>query len=661
MPRIGCLALPLVSSAWILAQERRDQPIFQTGVELVQLDVSVLDDKRQPVRGLSVSDFTVLENRVPRPIRAFTAVNIPRLDHSELPVWANAVVSDIATNQAGVQEGRLVIILMDRSIPYQGPSVMAQKVAVAAVEALGPHDLAALVSTSGVYTPQNFTADRGRLVKAIMQRDWSTESTGFSWSLDDGGDPRCLCGLCVLETVTRISDAVREAPRRRKMLLFIGQGLVVNSPLRDLQADPGCGDRLKLARQKLFDSLAVSNLTVHSVDPRGLENMGDHTKAAVSGAGFDRPVNSGPRVRLQQLTGAINDTLRTQESLRILPERTGGRTVVNTNAPDGKILEIFGESEAYYLLGFERDPAGKADAHRSIEVKVARKGVRAFAQRLYIPPVQQAAPVIPRLSNGAPAMLDRALGGLLPNAGTPLALSATAYAKPEGDGASVTINVDAGAFARETPTPLDISVIVVDQTGRQIGSARQTSTLGVRPPAADRAGAVNVQTHIELDPGDYEVRVAVADQTTGAAGSVFSQIAIPKFATAPLSVSDIAIEVGPNRDSPAEVSTPVSIRPTTRRVFDRGDQARAFLQIYQGTRRTEAIVPVSVRVRILDARGRATRDQSLVFSESDFRARRAHCRINLPIDHLAAGEYLLEIAATLGDETAARKLRFTVR
>ena len=80
MRRIGCTALLLVSltssftwfstrsSAALLAQDRRDQPTFQTGVELVQLDVSVLDDKRQPVRGLSAADFTVLENGVPRPV-----------------------------------------------------------------------------------------------------------------------------------------------------------------------------------------------------------------------------------------------------------------------------------------------------------------------------------------------------------------------------------------------------------------------------------------------------------------------------------------------------------------------------------------------------------------------------------------------------------------
>ena len=327
----------------------------------------MLDDKRQPVRGLSAADFTVLENGVPRPVRAFTAVDIPARARANEPVWANAAVPDVVTNQAGAEEGRLVIILMDRSIPYQGPSVVAQKIAVAAVDALGPHDLGALVSTSGPYTPQNFTADRARLVKAIEQRDWSTESTTSPWSLDEGGDGRCLCGLCVLETVTRISDAVREAPRRRKMLLFIGRGLVVNSPPRDPKADPGCEHPLKLARQKLYDSLAVSNLTVHSIDPRGLENIGDLTKASVSGAGLDRPVSagpSGPAIRMQQLTGARNDMLRTQESLRILPERTGGRTVVNTNAPEEKIPEIFRESEAYYLLGFERDPAAKTDAPR---------------------------------------------------------------------------------------------------------------------------------------------------------------------------------------------------------------------------------------------------------------------------------------------------------
>ena len=216
------------SRSAVLAQEKVDQPSFRSGVELVQLDVTVLDDRRRPVRGLTVDDFTALENGVRRPIRAFTAVDVPARTRAQEPVWAKEAAADVATNQIAEREGRLVIILMDRSIPYMGGTVQAQKIAIAAVDQLGPDDVAAVISTSGAYTPQTFTSDRTRLVRAINQRDWSTESGLFPWSIDGGGDPRCFCGLCVLETLTNVSEAVRNIPRRRKLLLFIGRGIVIN-------------------------------------------------------------------------------------------------------------------------------------------------------------------------------------------------------------------------------------------------------------------------------------------------------------------------------------------------------------------------------------------------------------------------------------------------
>ena len=58
------------------AQAQRDQPVYRGGVELIQLDVSVLDRKRQPVTGLNASDFTVFENGVQRPVRAFTSIQL---------------------------------------------------------------------------------------------------------------------------------------------------------------------------------------------------------------------------------------------------------------------------------------------------------------------------------------------------------------------------------------------------------------------------------------------------------------------------------------------------------------------------------------------------------------------------------------------------------
>src|SRR5204862_405047 len=84
--------------------------------------------------------------------------------------------------------------------------------------------LAAIVTTSGG-TPQNLTADHARLLRAINSGDWSTGvsaeareiaeslATAFGPALGSQGtaltDGRCLCGLCVLDGVTRIADALK--------------------------------------------------------------------------------------------------------------------------------------------------------------------------------------------------------------------------------------------------------------------------------------------------------------------------------------------------------------------------------------------------------------------------------------------------------------------
>ena len=68
--------LPLARAAWCgaasvlaIAQEA-GQPTFRSGIDVVQVDVSVLDRSRVPVRGLTAADFIVLEDGKPRPIRS---------------------------------------------------------------------------------------------------------------------------------------------------------------------------------------------------------------------------------------------------------------------------------------------------------------------------------------------------------------------------------------------------------------------------------------------------------------------------------------------------------------------------------------------------------------------------------------------------------------
>jgi VWFA-related protein len=657
MSRLVAL-MAVLAFAWTVQDQRAP---FRTGVELVQLDVAVLDDQRVPVRGLTAADFTVLVSGQPKPIRSFSAVDLPMRDRSKDAVWTNTVPPDVASNVVGTEDGRLVVILMDRSINFGQGVVTARKIASAVVDGLGPSDLAAVISTSGGI-PQNLTMDHTRLLAAINQRDWSTDGTdpylNPPFTLDSPlRDGRCLCGICVLDTITRVSDAVRYTPRRRKLLVFVGTGAVLQVGMGSPKGDVGCDRRVRDAREKMFDSLAVSNLTIHAVDTKGLVSIGPQTNVMVHGA-QGGPDDAGPKARLQMQQKETADLMDLHSTLRVLADKTGGRAVMDTNAPEAKVPEIFRESESYYLLAFERDPNMPADATRPIEITVNRKDAHVYAQRRYAPPPQT-------LSTGQPvvdvrASLMAAVAGILPSASRRLTVTASPFALPTGESALLNIVIDAGAFARGGDSvPLEVRVAAFSPDGRQIVAAQQTSTI---PPAAGirgRTPMVNVATHLELPPGEYELRAAVADPSSGRVASVFQPISVPAFARAPISLSGIAIEMSIGGFETV-AATDADVSPITERTFAGAEHVRAAFDVYQGTQSSDAIVPVSVRLTIADARGKAVHEESVALTVQSFQARRARLRLTLPLERLERGDYALSIEATTAQHASGRALRFTV-
>src|SRR5690606_3476028 len=160
----------------LTAQQSDEQaaPVFRSGTELIQVDVAVLDKRRQPVRGLTAEDVTLQADGQPRPVETLKIDATPNRIRSGDAAGTTTLPRAVTSNQIVQQEGRLVGILMDRSIPTGMPTLTARDIATAAVNELGPTDMAALVSTSGG-VPQNFTSDRTRLLRAIEQRDWSTD------------------------------------------------------------------------------------------------------------------------------------------------------------------------------------------------------------------------------------------------------------------------------------------------------------------------------------------------------------------------------------------------------------------------------------------------------------------------------------------------------
>jgi VWFA-related protein len=655
--------------AGVLTQQPAPQSTFRAGIDLVQVDVSVLDKHRKPVSGLTAADFTLLEDGKPRPVVAFTWVDLPEQPRPSAS-WVRDVAPDVATNTLP-EEGRLVVILMDRSIPVGQPLLSAKRIARAAVDELGPGDLAAVIYT-GAGTPQNLTSDRSRLLRAIdganpsmdlgeaaaeieaAQIAATLEETGVQLPLNSNSG-QCYCNLCVMEAVTRVADAVRDIARRRKSLLFVGSDLTVQT------SDIECGQRVNDARVAMFRATDLANLTVHAFDPSGLQTLAPAASSSVRSRGA-----------LSALTSNVQNTLVRQGNIGVLPDHTGGRTVMNTNEPGADMRDVFNESHSYYLLGFQpADPAADGKYHQ-VDVQVNRRGVDVRTRQGFLAPLaSMSAPVS---TSAGRSTLSAAVSGSVPEREIPLRASLAVFAQPGVHTSDVAIVLGAqepqatagyrssnASLSATQSRDIEVLVTVLSPTARPVGSLRQSARVTARPDARGEL-TYELLSKLNLAPGRYEIRLALADTTAGRRGSVYTFVDVPNFSKAALSLSDAVVEVLPGLPAaPSDMfAAMLPIQPTARREFARSDRVKVFMRAYQAENAAPA--PVSVSARVRDASNRVVFQQALVMASSEFgAAHAADYRLDLPVAELGAGDYLATIEASKGKITAHRDVRFTIR
>jgi len=658
--RIGGVALTglLAASPWLVAQQSTPAqvpPRFRAGTDVVRLEASVLDSARRPVRGLTRADFKVLEDGRERPIVAFTPVILPeRPPDGGNAGWLRDAPLDVVSN-ATTHEGRLVVIVFDWSIRLYDQG-LARRIAHAAIDNLGPTDLAAVLftnesSASGI--PQNFTADRA-LLHAAVDRPFTAAMVDMlsanKMALEDPEgyeSPNCPCRLCSVEALTRVADALKGVSERPKVILHVTSYVrtfeeappVKPPPVipgqfwRNFSTFPGttCRVPLRDARRGLERAMGEANATIHVLDAVGMETS---ESAPLGGR------------RMQER----------QDALPVLADLTHGRTVTNTNAPETQVESILEETGSYYVLGFA--PAStRADGrvHR-IEVEVRRRDVTVKARDRYVQEEEPAS-----MLSSTDGDLIRTLGSALPSTDVPLDVSVVPLVA-EGKDATAAVVV-----ARLVdPLPANASEVTFVSAaftprGASVTAKRRTILLG--PPSQGAAARPRgLVSGLLIDPGRYEVRVA-AELPSGA-GSVHAFVEVPDFRDAPLSISGLLLRVEP--DEPAapqdEIEGMLPFVPTARRTFARTDRVSAFVQISQGSSRRDALAPVALRMRIIDARDRAVRDERLILAPSEFsKTRLTAPRLTLPVQSLPAGRYLLQLLASRGEREAARAVRFQVR
>ena len=535
----GTVGLVLAISA-ISAGSPQQIPRFKSGVEVVQFTVTVTDKDRRPISGLAASDFEVLVDGVPRPLAAFAAVTLPA-DPSTAAMPMPPVAPDVLTNQLA-PVGRLVVIVMDRSTPDGQPMQAAQAIANAAIERLGPNDLAAVVYTgraSRKYS-QGLTADRGRLHAAANRLNVgdlhaapgapslaaAIASRGAPQQIDqldravplaseeNSGD--CNCGVCVVDSLTALAKTLTGAMGRHKSILFVGSEIAI----ADRDATSRCAAYIYPARDRLTRALDAANVTFNVVDPRGLE-----------------PGTSMFR----------------QQSLEVLPEYTGGRTVLNNNHPRDAIASIFDESRSYYVLAVERAAASAGADRHQVKVSVKQNGAIVRARNLYfVDPRTDPAPAGNRLAGAVKELL----------AGGDFSLQMNLVAQFAADGSPevrVLLAADAAIAGK-----LDVVITTYDRVFTLVGTPLK-QRLDVPPGAVAGAGTFQWMSVLKRPPGDYEVRAAVATADGTRAANVIGYMDVPDPKKDQVALSGIIVKSGG--------------APTLRRDFAAGDAMGLSFQV----------------------------------------------------------------------------------
>lgn len=681
--RLGALLALLTASALAAGQApipATQTPTFKVQVEYVEVDTVVVDGDGNLVRDLKKEDFQVFEDGKPQTISAFSVVDIP-VERYERPLYARQPIEpDVKTNQRPF-EGRMYVALIDDLHTYIGRTARVRGAARQFIERhLGANDLMAVVHIGApADASQDFTNNK-RLLLAASDRtlgrklDSPTISRTNDYFRQNALDRR-LTGDRVNDPIEaeradnarRSLDAVRDVARwfadvhgRRKSILFFSEGL--DFDVADVFNNRNSSLLLDATRQTIA-AATRGDVSIYSIDPRGLTTLGDET-IEVSSFPDDRSLGIGSQ-------SIAREMLLSQSSLRELAEETGGFAALNASDFSSAFTRIVHDNSTYYVLAYY-PPSDKPGKVHKIDVRVSRTGVAVRARKAYMTP-ESGAPAVPRNSKDAPSdakklmtpEIGEALDSPMPVSGLTMRVFAAPF-KGTPPNASVMLGVDLDGRdlrfgANDTVT---VSYLAVDPQDKVRASDTAALTMNLKPETKARAEerGFRLLNRMDLPPGRYQLRVAAHDQGGRKSGSVLYDLDVPDFSKPPLSMSGIALGSALDAATPLarideQLRAMLPAIPSARRTFSPDDELVLFVEVYdnQGDKPHQ----VDIASTITTDEGNQLFKMDEVRDSTEMQGKRGGYGYvaRLPLRGLERGSYVLTVSARsrLGDGPSAER------
>ncbi len=622
----------------LLAQATQ-APVFRSGVEVMEVDVTVVDAKGMPVRDLRIPDFTVTIDGQPRRVISAEFISENTTFSAEPAGPRDPYVS----NNTDRRPGRLIMIVIDRNNTETHTLRSAAAALKGFVASIAPDDRLALVTVPPPGPSVDFTTNHALIVEAI--------------SRIIGSDDPMLSRYNISE-YEAVSFENRSNPIATQRLLFRACGDVDANTMSPCDRDVE-QEALTIAthiRQKTSESVSgYSALLKNLRDVEGAKSMiilsqglmlegsqGEASALATLAAEARVSINV---LMFSQMAGnasqeRISETMSQDRDLReagleTLAARSRGSLFRVVTNPQFIFDRLRNEISAHYMLGVEpaeRDRDGRA---HQIRVRVGRQNVQVRARQQV-----QYTKLTPNTWS-RDVVMGRVLRSPAANTELPMRLSTYTFRDAAPNKVKLILAAEIDPESMEKELDLAIGFAIFDEAGKPVLGGQERKIY-----SANSDLPIRYELAVAVDPGTYRVRLAAVDMA-GKSGSVERPISAFGMMNHELALGDLilsSVREGRGNDLRA---------PVVLKVAD--GQLGTYTEVY--TNKPGALDDTTVRFEIADsADGPALQTSAADIRERADQTMRQALAV-VPVGALPPGRYIARVIVSRGDKSVGKLTR----
>ena len=561
-------------------------PAIRVTSNYVVLDVIVTDRDGKPVRDLTKDDFTIKENGKQQKISFFSFDE--RAKNAAAPELPAGVYSN--RPEFRMPSGPLAVILIDGlNTTIQNQSYVRQQLLrYVATQFVPGQQVAIYALTTRLIRLQDFTSDPTLLRTAIEL--YQPQSAGQSTSgpsrqpspaIGTGADTarsgpgsaghtmaavmafqqdqsttdlqvRMAATLEALRSLARIVGG----QRGRKNLVWVSagfpfalspdEGATYTSSMAETMRDPtgpaplaneGRIGNLAATVQQTFlpemhrtaALLAETETAIYPVDARALIGApgADASQTGLNQAGLLMMGNEYG----QNVSASMNSIYSSLENMKELARQTGGRALVSRNDIDHAVAVAMADGGAYYSLGYSSENKKLDGAFRSFKVEVRRPGLQ-LRHRLGYFAVDPSKKKKEQENDTTALVRNTSVDATMVYFDSLVKPPDKIEAK---NTVSIRVRVEPSTMSfsqngDKQQINLDFFIVAVGLDGKIVSNSGKTVDVALEPEQYQQVMKQGLMVPFELDlaPGEYQIRMAVRDNRSGALGTLTAPLKLAK-------------------------------------------------------------------------------------------------------------------------------------